>query len=172
MCYTPRMRRFWSKVRKQNGCWLWTAGISTNGYGLFKFNGRHTGAHRVAWMLTKGRIPKSRFVCHICDIKPCVRPSHLWLGTPQDNKIDSSRKGRWRGGRPTRLSYAQATKIRAVPRVYGSGVRLARYYGVSPMVISSIRCGKSWLIAPHGSYGNRSKNDPRFTLPERTRPRE
>lgn len=93
--------RFWSKVEITSGCWLWTG--STNGsdpkwqYGQF-FHGRSRAqAHRVAWVLARGPIPDGYFVCHSCDVTRCVRPDHLFLGTPSDNMWDASLKGRQRG---------------------------------------------------------------------------
>jgi len=85
--------RFWAKVRKTDGCWLWTA--STLGdYGCLAINRKNRGAHRISYELHYGPIPKGMFVCHRCDTPRCVRPEHLFLGTPKDNSLDMTRKGR------------------------------------------------------------------------------
>ena len=90
--------RFWLKVAKSDGCWEWTAGRSTGGYGQFKLyiNGRHRtiNAHRAGWLLFKGPIPDGMEVCHRCDNPPCVRLDHLFLGTISDNARDMVAKGR------------------------------------------------------------------------------
>ncbi len=93
--YNVTMDRFWNKVNKTDTCWLWTASKFKNkGYGQFGFNGKNTQAHRVAWTITYGEIPKGMYVCHSCDNQSCVRPEHLFLGTPKDNVQDCINKKR------------------------------------------------------------------------------
>lgn len=63
-------------------------------YGRTKRKGRSILAHRLAWMLLVGKIPKGLCVLHRCDVPQCVRPSHLFLGTIADNVADMIHKGR------------------------------------------------------------------------------
>lgn len=88
------MQRFWNKVEKTDGCWLWTASKNRQGYGYFRFDGKMMKAHRMAWLLVHGEIPEGMLVCHTCDNPSCVNPEHLWLGTNQDNQNDMNAKGR------------------------------------------------------------------------------
>lgn len=101
--------RFWTKVDK-NGptirselgpCWVWTASTMPSGYGQFGMAYNVLAAHRVAWTLVNGPIPDGQFVLHRCDNRPCVNPSHLFLGSKRDNTQDMVRKGRSKG--PPRL---------------------------------------------------------------------
>ena len=78
----------------EDGCWIWIRGRNGTAYGWQ--DGQL--AHRVAWRLAVGAIPKNLFVCHHCDNPPCCNPSHLFLGTNQDNIDDMVYKGRQKGG--------------------------------------------------------------------------
>lgn len=81
------------------GCWLWTARIGGNGYGSITTPGgsRKEQAHRVSYKDFIGPIPAGMCVLHKCDVRACVNPNHLWLGTKKDNTADMDAKGR--GGR-------------------------------------------------------------------------
>ena len=93
---------FWLRVDK-NGptqkhmptpCWLWTGCLGTTGYGMVSFARESWSAHRLAWTLTNGQIPKGLCVLHHCDERQCVNPEHLYVGTKKNNSDDMFSRGR------------------------------------------------------------------------------
>lgn len=97
----PVSERFWEKVEKTDTCWLWRAGPhrdDLNVIGVFQLGrGEDEGLIRAphyAWLEAGNEIPSGMFLCHKCDTPKCVRPDHIFLGTPADNSRDMARKGR------------------------------------------------------------------------------
>lgn len=79
----------------ESGCWLWTAAChEAAGYGQIWHLGKVLRANRVSWTLYRGEIPGGLHVCHTCDVRCCVNPDHLFLGTREDNMQDCFKKGR------------------------------------------------------------------------------
>lgn len=76
--------RFWTKVNKTSGCWIWT-GATMSGYGIFRMHSRNFVAHRVAYMWANGPIPNGYEVDHMCFTRACVNSDHLRLLTHQQN---------------------------------------------------------------------------------------
>jgi hypothetical protein len=124
------------------------------GYGVLRIgklgiDRRNISAHRLSWQLHRGQIPQGMCVCHRCDVRACVNPDHLFLGTKKDNTADMVRKGR--GGKPPLLFGENSTnaKITAetVVAIRNSPlgvVRAGRAFGLSPSQIHSIRKRQSW----------------------------
>jgi hypothetical protein len=92
---TPaHISRFWQKVDKSGGCWIWTGCKTPLGYGQACCAGGHRKAHRVSFTISNGPIPDGLDVLHKCDNPSCVNPSHLEAGTHLQNMEQMKIRGR------------------------------------------------------------------------------
>ena len=78
----------------RSGCWIWRRGRMGEGYGILKFHGVVSYAHRVVFELFHCPIPKGRLICHTCGTRPCVRPDHIYAGNHSTNMRDAYAHGR------------------------------------------------------------------------------
>lgn len=149
--FTPAdIKRFWSKVRKTDGCWEWIGLVYPNGYGRVRVNGCERLAHRASYVLHKGVIASGKLVMHTCDNRVCVNPNHLVIGAHKDNAQDMVSKRRCRYGETHHkkaLTQAQVSEIRLrYARNDVSQTALAHEYGVSYVTIHQIVTGKRWNL--------------------------
>lgn len=78
--------RFWSKVDKTDGCWVWGSSKNQYGYGTFGVGREQSWlAHRYAWTTMRGPIGEGMSLDHICHNHACVRPEHLREVTNKQN---------------------------------------------------------------------------------------
>lgn len=142
------------KTEKAGDCWLWTAALFSSGYAAFRLGPKQLRGHRWAYEHFIGPIPEGAVVMHTCDIKRCVNPAHLRVGTQAENQQDMIAKRRLgsRSGtrhhavlRPQKLSQALADEIRE--RYTHGGITqkdLADEYNVNQTMISAIVRGTRW----------------------------
>lgn len=144
--------RFWSKVQRGPGCWTWKAGIckakGRGGYGQYWLDGKTRRAHRVVWEMGKGKIPEGMCVCHTCDNRKCVRPSHLFLGTRLDNNRDATAKGRNPHGETAGRAKLTEKDVKTIRKDNRTCVSIAKEYAVSHQLISRIKCRGLWKHIP------------------------
>jgi len=146
----PLMDRFWSKVHKTDGCWLWTGWSDKDGYGMFRLGGKDVRATHAALQIIDGSdVPSGMIVMHSCDTPNCVNPDHLMIGSHADNMLDKVNKGRANGAHPgEQHHYAKLTE-KAVREIMSlretiSARQLAPRYGISVTTVNRIWNGDTW----------------------------
>lgn len=129
------------------GCWLWTGLISQEGYGRVCKGRKSYLAHRESYRTFVG-CPDGMLVCHKCDVRSCVNPAHLWLGTNDENMADMAAKGRAKPSRVHGMAHPHAKltddDVLAIRQSSTSDGKLAEIYGVANETIRKARSGKSW----------------------------
>jgi len=143
--------RFWLFVEKRkSGCWEWDGYIekSSVGYARFKFKGRRLGAHHWSYEFAYGPVPKGFWVLHHCDNPKCVRPSHLYVGTRDDNAKDAVRRNRTARGERHGMAKLTRDNVQEIRKLYRTGRytqrKLAEMFGVTQCPITRVLNHTGW----------------------------
>lgn len=138
-------------MEKTESCFLWKAHTNRYGYGQISIGRKNVLAHRLSWELHNGPIPDGLHVCHKCDVRNCVNPNHLFLGTTQDNTADKMKKGRHVSGigRGEGHLFAKLSEdnVRDIRRLLSNGIEgvaIAREYNITKSLVSQIKLKKIW----------------------------
>lgn len=163
---TPIFTRLLKLIRRdENGCWTWCGTVNGAGYGTIGLGTRCMGkdfVHRVSYRIFIGQIPDGMVVCHRCDVKRCVNPLHLFVGTYKDNSDDMAAKGRapvgdsWKTERRTlrqvkgelhgmaKLTEPQVLEVRRQSSAGKSKAEISNAFGVCRATIRNIVNGNNW----------------------------
>lgn len=145
------LQRFMSYVAfGASDCWFWYGSTDNLGYGRMKALDE-TKAHRLSWVLHNGPVPDGMHVLHSCDVRNCVNPAHLSLGTHAENMRDMAVKGRVVNADVTgeknpmaKLNRELVAVIRARFAAGDTQRLIAETFGFSPMCINRVVRGISW----------------------------
>lgn len=145
MSAESQIARFHKHVRRTKTCWLWTGALHHNGYGQIACAPddpiQTRRAHVLSWAFYCGNgalPPDGKWVLHECDVRACVRPSHLKLGTVEDNQRDMAVKGR---APHQKLTIEAVREIRASTETTAA---LARRFQVRESTLWAARRGVTW----------------------------
>lgn len=151
-CYfhlTPE-ERFEKYVSRndQNDCWTWTGTLLSTGYGQIIVGNKKIAAHRFAYKLIYGDIPKDMFVCHRCDNRKCVNVSHLFLADHNGNMSDMVKKGRSVKGEKNKAAKLTKNQVMEIRNKHKTNMitqsELADQYGVTLSTINKIVLRRTW----------------------------
>lgn len=128
------------EIRGKDECWP-AIGAKTNGYR------QQLGqlVHRKVWEITNGPILPGLFICHHCDNRGCGNPFHLFMGTPQDNHRDMTKKRRITHGERQHNHKLTDLQVAAIRELVRSGLGFAaagRRFGVTGEHVSHIIHGR------------------------------
>jgi hypothetical protein len=122
--------------------------VHSGGYGRIKHKRRQWATHVLAWMLANGKsVPPGICVCHRCDVRDCINPKHLFIGTGEDNRRDMINKRRHVFGEKhpsAKLTADQVLTIRDSTNL--NTVQASKEFGITKSSVSKIRLRKTWKL--------------------------
>lgn len=136
---------FWIKVDIKDNvkdCWNWKCCLTNDNYGLFRHKGKIHRAHRIAYELSKGKIPENKIMMHMCNNPMCCNPLHLKPGTFHENSEYYLRCGR------TSQTTLCENDVRNIHELYykknKKQCEIAELYKINQGNLSRILNGKRW----------------------------
>lgn len=136
-----KLKIFTGIQKTESDCWLYK-NSSSGSYSKVRWKGKWYSGHRISYFIFKGCLG-DKWVCHTCDIRKCINPDHLFLGSPSDNMKDCSRKGRIIRGENNPLSIFTDMQIEEMRLLKQEGFtyeRLQRIFNCSlPQLVNVVK---------------------------------
>jgi len=148
-------KKFWGRVdvKEPEECWNWTGYVGKNGYGMVRFEGERFTAHRLAYMLDKGRkISRNFLVLQTCENKKCCNPSHFKTSTRKKQLMEMAEKGTVRGyaqrGRDNHSAKLMNEQVMEIRRLFATGAysktKLGRMFSISDDEVKNLVNHRRW----------------------------
>ncbi len=138
-------------------CLIWGGYKDPGGYGTIGYNGGVIGVHVASLMIARGvnSLPKLNSdgekleVGHLCNVKDCCEPTHLYHATPTQNGEDQRQNGLMRGENHPNTTLSEDI-ARAIKLSKGEGTVADRAvrFNVGVTIVSGIDYGTSWVYLP------------------------
>ena len=128
----------------ESGCWIWMSTIEKSGYGRVCSGKKPFYAHRVSYEQKHGPIPSGMMALHHCDVRCCVNPDHIFVGTQQNNMTDKVSKNRQARGIKHGNAKLTEDQVREIKSSSETSIKLAAKFNYSSSMIRAIKNGYSW----------------------------
>jgi hypothetical protein len=133
---------------EDNGCFVITSHIARpNGYCQFSIREKKIYWHRYIYEECFGPIADGLVVRHKCDVRNCVNPEHLELGTPLENSRDMIERNRSSRGSKNPMATLKEEQVINIKQLldFGHSVKeVANKYKVNYSLIYKIKTGARW----------------------------
>jgi hypothetical protein len=129
----------------ESGCWIWMKSLNHGGYGKTCLGKELTiSAHRASYEAKYGKIPNGLMALHSCDVRSCVNPDHIFLGTQRENMEDKVLKNRQAHGEKHGMSKLKEDEAKEIKYSKEDTNILASKFNCSKVTIRQIRQGLFW----------------------------
>lgn len=106
-----------------NGCFICTSHHrDKDGYPKKKWNKTSKSMCRFIYIQMFGEIPEGMVVRHKCDVRACINPEHLEIGTVKDNNNDKMERNRLPRGENVYCSKLNENQVKAIKYLLNKGV--------------------------------------------------
>ena len=136
--------RFNRLFEKSDGCWEWQGTLDGYGYGVIDHARKRYRAHVLALQYDGRPVERGQVACHHCDNPRCVRPDHLYPGTPADNARDASVRQRLAIGEKHPSAKLSEDQVRAIRKCGLTPTEAGRKFGISRPTARRIMDGLAW----------------------------